>query len=63
MITLTIFSALSSYVMFELTFLYLSETDKQTSPKDEYGARDISALIVLGLVWLVSIAMGQVLGG
>jgi hypothetical protein len=63
MITLTIFSALSSYAMFELTFLYLSERDKQTIRKDEYGARAMSALIVLGLAWLVAIAIGQVLGG
>jgi uncharacterized protein (TIGR03382 family) len=63
MITLTIFSALSSYAMFELTFLYLSEKDKQTSRKDEYGAGAMSALIVLGLAWLVAIAIGQVLGG
>ena len=63
MITLTIFSAISSYTTFSLAYLYLKTMARVERRDHHQGVAVTSALIVLGLAWLIAIAFGQILGG
>lgn len=62
MITLTVFSALSSYAVFELAWLYLAETDRDRTRRS-YWSEPAAALTIVALGWLLSIAIAQIIGG